>query len=192
MNRNQKNGTRAKEKRYMKTTMRESPLGSMLPGLLFVAAGAGLLTINLFNISLKIQLWPLFIIVAGLLMLFPAYQAAPDHASTAVVTMLAALGVLLVTIGLLLSVMEWINRYEGWAYAWTLLPAAVVAGRLYARRFELDSPERQTALRLIQLFLIAFAVLAILFEMLIFNGYGQWWPLLLILLGLYLLFQGRR
>lgn len=161
---------------------------SVLMGTLLIVAGIIILAANLLNVQFDGSYWPLYIIGSGLFLFWAAHWGDPSTS----ISWLAGAGAVLSTIGLLLAFMEWVDHYESWAYAWTLLPAAAVAGHMYANRFDPTNWAHKNGAKIIRGLIVAFIVLAIIFEGFIFNGYGRWWPVLLIFLGLYLLVSSRR
>jgi hypothetical protein len=161
------------------------------PRLALVLIGAGLffLAANLFPFVLFNLLWPLFIIGPGLLMLWPAYKSTPEAPHS--LRFLAIPGAFLVGLGLLLGLAQMSGHWESWAYSWILLPAAAIAGAMYMKRHEESSRIHEQGHRVLRALVISFMVLAVLFELFIFTGMGQWWPLLMIGAGLYLLLKQR-
>jgi len=177
----------------MKSDMKHDELlttGSAWPGLLLVVVGIGLLVINLFQLQIPGEIWPFYIVSLGGLLLLPSIGIS-DGADGRMVR-LAGIGSALIVIGLVSFLAELVDHYESWAYAWTLIPSAVIAGRMFARRGSDDSAFMQRGRRSIQILLLAFVGLAIFFELFIFNGYGRWWPILLIAAGAFLLLNPRR
>lgn len=157
--------------------------------LVLIGGGLFLLAANLLPFSLFGFIWPLFIIGPGLLLMWPAHKATPETPN--VLAFLAIPGAFLVGLGLLLGVMSISDHWESWAYAWTLLPAAAVAGALYMKRHQPQSRLHKSGHRLIRTLVVAFMGLAILMELFIFPGREEWWPLLLIGAGLYLVVKQR-
>ena len=157
--------------------------------LLLIGVGLFFLAANLFPFAIANLLWPLFIIGPGLLLLWPAYKSTPESPHT--LGFLAVPGAFFVGLGLLLATMNISNHWESWAYAWTLLPVAIVAGIMYMKRHETDSRVHVRGRRIVRALVIAFMALAVLFEMFIFTGMGEWWPLLLIGAGIYLFVKQR-
>lgn len=155
-----------------------------------VAGGVILLVANLLNISLMFFLWPMFIIGPGLLLLWPAYQSAPGNRSK--LAFLAVPGAMTLATGVLLFLMNLVNHYESWAYSWTLVLAAGAAGYAYMHRFDESNERGDKAYRFIRAMVLTFMVLAVFFEVLVFQSLGIWWPVLLIGLGLYLFVRNKR
>lgn len=82
------------------------------------------------------------------------------------------------------------DRWESWSYAWALIPGFVGVGMVVASLLE-SKGQRGELLRgggtLILISLILFAIFGSFLGG--FWGLGQYWPLLLVLLGLFLLVQ---
>lgn len=177
----------------IKSDMKDKELlatGSAWPGVLLVLVGIGLLVTNLFQFQIPGELWPFYIVGFGGLLLLPSLGIS-DGADGRMVR-LAGIGGAFIVIGLVSFFAEMVDHYESWAYAWTLVPSAVIAGRMFARRGSDDPAFMQRSRRSIQILLLAFVGLALFFELFIFNGYGRWWPILLIVGGAFLLLNPRR
>lgn len=154
--------------------------GSLLIGAGLLLFGTIFLVSNLTNLSVNFPLpWPLFIIGPGLVGLVLAHTVTSQHTAN----VLAVLGAELVCIGLLLGFMLVLNRFEMWAYAWPLLFAAGAAGHLSVNR----TGDHQVSTNILKVSLMAVVLFAVFFELIIFNGNGQWWPLILIISGLFVL-----
>jgi len=95
-------------------------------------------------------------------------------------------GLLIAANGALLFLMNMFDHYESMAYAWTLILAAGAWGYLYMKRFDATDERYEKVRRFIRTMVIAFMVLAAVFELLIFHSLGGWWPILVIGLGFYL------
>jgi CDP-diglyceride synthetase len=155
-----------------------------------IGAGVVLLLSNLLHISLLAYLWPGFIAGFGLLLLWPAYQSTADHQS--LLSFLAVPGAIFLAMGALLFLMNLTGHFESMAYGWTLLLAAGAAGYAYVKRFQPSNASQERARRFIRSMVLAFMGLAAVFELLIFDSLGAWWPLLLIGLGAYVYLKNKR
>ena len=164
--------------------------GSHWSAIAMIAAGIILLLANLFNFHLISLLWPGFIIGPGLLMMWPAYRETDDHQSF--MAYLAVPGAVVTMVGLMLFVMNLTGAFEAWAYVWTLLPAAAAAGMMYVKRFDTASKVHETGRKFIKAMVMLCGAFAIFFELIIFQSYRPWLPLLMIGYGIYLLVQNRR
>jgi hypothetical protein len=162
---------------------------SSLPALLVIGIGVALLAANLLHLQLIELFWPGFVIMPGLLLLWPAYNATAERQSP--FSFLAVFGAMTVTVGLLLLVMNLSNHFEAWAYSWTLVLASAAAGLMYVKRFDAASSVHEAGRKLIRLMAILFMGLAVFFEIIIFENFNPLLPLVLIGYGLYLLFRER-
>lgn len=178
------------EESVIKAEVNKKDIGTAKLAAGLVAGGVILLAANLLHISLMFFLWPMFVIGPGLLMLWPAYQSTPGNRSK--LAFLAVPGAMIVATGGLLFLMNLVNHYESWAYAWTLVMAAGAAGYAFMHRFDESNERGDKAYRFIRAMVIAFMGLAVFFEVLVFQSLGIWWPVLLIGLGLYLYVRNKR
>lgn len=155
-----------------------------------IIGGSALLVANLAGFSLLEFLAPLIFIGGfGLLLIQPAVRATAANQSPWV--WLAVPGSFFLTLGSLIFLMGIVDHFESFAYAWTLLPAAVVAGIMYVRRFEENHPIHERGTKMIRTFLMMFMGMGLFFELLVFETLGPWWPLLLIGAGVYLAMKNR-
>ena len=149
----------------------------ILLGLLFLAAQLGLL-------SWPNELtWPLIMVGIGAAMLIIGLLAGePGMAVPACVV--AGIG----------GILYWQNstgQWETWAYVWTLIPGFVGIGTILTGLFEWKWETIRGGLWLLVISAILFAIFSSIFSPM-FGGkslLGQWWPLLLILLGVLTLLE---
>jgi len=154
-------------------------------GIIFLAAQVFDFDIGrIFDIS-----WPLFVIIPGVVFLFIAVTGDAKAAGFAIP------GAIVTGTGLILWFQETFNRWESWAYVWTLYPVFVGAATMYLGTRLDNAAQIKSGRSLLQFGLIAFVVAAAFFELLIFNNnasIGRWLvPGLLILAGGYMLFFRR-
>lgn len=155
---------------------------------ILIGGGVALLALNLFQISLMSVIWPLFVLVPGLLMLLPAYRSTPGNVSPW--SFLAVPGSVMALIGTLLVATNF-GHGEIWAYGWTLLPASVVAGMMLMNRHDRNNSIHGSGRKFIRASLIVFLALGLAFELLIFWSLGPWWPLLLVAWGAFIILKNR-
>lgn len=160
------------------------------PGLLLIGFGVVLLLANLFRVDLITFLWPGFVIVPGLLLMWPAYSMTAERPSR--LAFLAVPGAMVTAVGLLLLAMNSTGHFEAWAYSWTLVIAAVPAALMYIRRFEPQHSVHQNGRQFMRVMIILFMSLAAFFEIIVFQNFNPLLPLALIAFGVYLLVQQRR
>lgn len=164
--------------------MSQTRRSRLVLGLILILIGAGLLALQLvpgldawFDVRFE---WPLIIVGIGVLMLFLGLLfGAPDMAVPA--TVIAGIGGLLYWQALT-------GRWESWAYVWTLIPGFVGLGMILAGLFggSMRSSIREGT-RLILVSLVLFVIFGSISGALGFLG--DYWPVLLILLGLLFLVQ---
>ncbi|MCP4358992.1 MAG: hypothetical protein GY796_13310 [Chloroflexi bacterium] len=140
-------------------------LGQLIPGLA-----------DLFDFS---RLWPLIFVAIGGLMLLSAVVGSPE---------LAIPGSVLTGLGLLLFYQNTSGNWSSWAYAWALIPGFVGIGQVITSSLDKTKADmRSTGLRLILISVSLFAIFAFFF-----NFSWNYWPILLIIGGLWLLLNGRK
>lgn len=139
------------------------------------------------SIDIGTYAWPLFIVLAGAVLLAFAFVGRERSTS------LAVPGSVVTTVGLILFVQNLSGYYESWAYAWALILAAVGFGRFLRAAMAADHDGERAGLRMVRQGLVLFAAFGLVFELLIFDGLSGTWlgrwllPLALIAAGLYLL-----
>jgi len=158
--------------------------GTLAIGLILILLGAWFLLVQLapgvvgwVNIQLS---WPLIVVGTGALFFIAALLAgAPDLAVPA--SVIAGIGGLL----------YWQNQtgnWASWAYVWTLIPGFVGVGVILSGLFSKQPAKGfREGLNVILVSLIMFALFASFLGGR--NIFGPYWPVLLIILGLWLLFR---
>lgn len=129
-------------------------------------------------------IWPLFVLLPGLVMLSIALYGGRGGAAA-----MSMPGTFVTGVGTMLFVQNLTGYWDSWAYAWTLLGVFMGLGfTLMGQR--LDAPSLSSIGRwFVMGGLAAFAFFGIFFELLIFQTGGVVLPMLLIAAGLYLLTQ---
>lgn len=153
-------------------------------GLVLLLIGGLLLAVRIFPSMgswLEIRFaWPMFVIGAGLLLLLIGLLVrTPEMAVPAAIV---------TGVGCLLYWQNATGRWESWAYAWTLIPGFVGIGTILSGL--LGRNPRQSLREggsLIFISLIMFAIFSSFLGGRAF--FGNYWPLLLILLGLWILIR---
>lgn len=131
-------------------------------------------------------LWPLFILVPGLLLLVGGLSGGRDAAP------LLIPGMMISGTGGLLFFMNITDYWASWAYAWTLYGVFLGMGLVLMGQRQDNGSLEQTGRGFMFFGLLAFAAFAFFFEVLIGinGGVGRvLWPWLLIGVGLFLLFR---
>lgn len=161
-----------------------------LPALALIGAGIMLLLAHLFNIRLMDFFWPGFIMMPGLLLMWPAYRSTAQEQSK--LAFLAVPGAMIAATGLLLFAMNITDHFEAWAYSWPLIVAAAAGGIMYVTRYDDNPPLQERGHRLIRALSMIFIGLAIFFEIIVFENFNPVMSLGLIGFGFYLLLRNRR
>lgn len=134
--------------------------------------------------------WPFFVIIPGAALLFVAFTTPASNSA------LAVPGSILATIGLVLLVFSINDHWQGWAYAWALIVAASGVGN-YLHGMLSDNPKlRSAGMRTATYGVVAFVLLGLFFELLIFGSRGgiiRWLvPVALIVAGVVVLYLNNR
>jgi hypothetical protein len=157
---------------------------NLIGGIVLILVGGVLLAAQLFpglGLTLNIELsWPLILVGVGVfLLLFGLLVNAPGMAVPACIV--AGIG----------GILYWQNAtgdWASWAYAWTLIPGFVGVGTILAGLF--GGTFRQSLRDGGTLILISLILFAIFSSLLGGKSYlGVYWPVLIILLGLWLLIR---
>ncbi len=153
-------------------------------GFILVALGALLLAGQFLTIDFGPNLWPFAIIGGGALFFVVMFISGPDAGG------LAIPGSMITMTGLVLLVQNTFNRYETWAYCWALVMMAMGAGVVIRSYWSHLDSVRAWGLNTIRLGLVLFLFTGAFFEGFVFRHSlltGMVWPLVLILVGGYLL-----
>lgn len=151
-------------------------------GALLILLGAWFLLVQLFpglGLLFGPNAWPLYIVGVGVVLLvIGALTGVPSMAIPAAI------------VGGIGGLLYWQNatdQWESWAYAWTLIPGFVGIGTILMGLLEGKWSTMSGGIWLVVLSLIFFAIFSSFF-----GGpsiLGQYWPILLVLLGVLLLLQ---
>ena len=133
---------------------------SRLPAYLLMSLGVFFLASQLFSFSL----WPLFVILPGLPFLYFA-NTGPKHNAGLIFP-----GLIISGTGMILLYQSLFSHFESWAYIWTLYPVFVGIGLLFLGKRTDKPQEAETGRGMIRWGLTAFAGLALLFEVFIFQS----------------------
>jgi hypothetical protein len=158
---------------------------SIVGGVILILAGGILLLLQMFPALADVldlsEQWPLIIVGVGLLFLVGAVLAAPP---------LAVPGAIIAGIGAILYYQNLTGDWASWAYAWTLIPGMVGLGLILSSLFAGNWRDGLPAGgRLLLISLLLFVVFGLLFGS--FGQLGRYWPVLLILAGLWFLLRRR-
>ena len=162
--------------------------GGLVGGAILIGLGALLLLGQFFGFRGFEYLWPLFIVGMGAV--FFVGMVAGGKATAP----LAIPGSILTTVGLLALFQNFTGHWETWSYAWTAIIIAVGIGIYIMGAWSGHPDQRQAGLRLAGIGFVLLIVFGSFFELMLFGRRGPAWrqavlPVLLILLGLYVLFR---
>lgn len=158
---------------------------SIIGGLIMIAIGVAFLLLNLFpGVAERFdmaRLWPLVIVAVGGVFLLASLVTDAD---------LAIPGSIISGVGVILFYQNATGNWASWAYAWTLIPGFVGIGMLISSTLGGQSAAQgREGIRLLGISALLFTIFG-----LFFNGLGRWgeyWPILLIVVGVWLLFRNR-
>ncbi|MCA9900547.1 MAG: hypothetical protein H6656_20145 [Ardenticatenaceae bacterium] len=158
---------------------------SIIFGTILIVVGILLLAAQFFpgltaNLDIS-QQWPLIVVAVGGLLLLSAFFGTPAQAIP---------GSIVTGIGGILYVQNLTGAWASWAYVWALIPGFVGIGLLIAGTL---GHKRRKSWREGGRLIVISAVLFLVFGA-FFNGLGvigQYWPVLLIGLGLWQLLPRR-
>jgi hypothetical protein len=164
--------------------MRHYRRSNLAVGLILILIGVWLLAVQVFpNLQLWLNLsfsWPLIVIGVGVLLLLVGLLAGEPG--------MAVPACIVGGIGGLLYYQNLTGNWGSWAYAWTLIPGFVGAGVILSGLLG-NRPKRALGdgLNLIIISLVLFLVFAAFLGGP--NLFGPFWPVLIILLGLWLIIR---
>jgi hypothetical protein len=164
----------------------ENSRSGIAVGVLLIFLGAVFLTLQFLQIKFWADWWPIAIIGVGLLFFIAMLVSGKGGGP------LAIPGSVIVMVGLILLFHNTFGFWETWAYAWTLLIFAAGIGINIFGRYTGQEKVRHSGAVVARLGLLLFVIFAIFFELFIglsgvFDGSSLLWPLLLILVGVYML-----
>jgi hypothetical protein len=164
----------------------EHSRSGVVAGILLILLGALFMVLQFVEFRFLGELWPVVIIGVGLL--FFVAMLLTGRGSGA----LAIPGSIITMVGLILLFNNIFGFWETWAYTWTLIVVAIGIGINILGRYTHQDKARQSGSIVARIGIILFVLFGIFFELFIgltgvFEGSSLLWPILLILLGVYLL-----
>lgn len=165
--------------------------GRTVAAVTLIGIGGLFLLGQVFDFSIVGSLWPLFVMIPGLIFLAIALRSNEKSAVGFIFP-----GVVITGTGIILMYQNVTDHWESWAYIWALYPVMVGIGLQFLSSRVQDERAGQVGRGLVRAGLLGFVALAALFELLIFNGVGfgvlaSLVPLAMIAVGAYLLFQSQ-
>ncbi|MBN1965662.1 MAG: hypothetical protein JW910_13510 [Anaerolineae bacterium] len=160
--------------------------GRMLAAFVLIGLGVLFLLGQFVDLSAIWTMWPFFVILPGAAFLFFAFTGGRDAAA------LAIPGAIVTGTGLILLFQSITDKWDSWAYVWTLYPVFLGLGLMFMGRRTGSSGTTSTGRTFVVLGLGGFLLFGAFFEVAIFGGLGaNLLPLALILFGAWLLLKPR-
>ncbi len=158
---------------------------SLASGLVLILLGGYFLLSNLYPGLPKLLptafTWPWIVVaVGGGLLVIGMLVGAPDMAVPACIV---------AGIGGILMYQNTTGNWASWSYAWTLIPGFAGVGTVLSGLIKGSRKDMQEGLKLVLISGVMFVIFSALF-----GGpalLGQWWPAVLILLGIFVILSPR-
>jgi hypothetical protein len=159
-------------------------------GIILIALGCLALIDEIFDIHISRYIWPFFIIIPGLLILF--FAVKKDYGSG---EPFAMLGAMVTMVGLVLLLQSITGLWSSWAYAWALVaPTSVGLGQLLYGAQNRDDNMIRSGRSLVNIGLIMFFAGIVFFELILnLSGFGRnpvVWAAVFISAGVIVLIRG--
>ena len=164
-------------------------IGALIGGSVLIAIGILSLFGQIFtSFNFWSFIWPFFIIGVGAIFYVGMFAGGKS------VSGLAIPATIITTIGLILFYQNITGHWESWSYAWTVIILAVGLGIYIMGTFGGDEGQQSSGKNLMKVGAILFIVFGGFFEMIFSIGSRSVlrqsiFPILLILLGLYLVYS---
>ena len=163
-------------------TNRSNP-GALLGGTLLIAFGLLSLTIRLLRDVDWALVWPFIVLGLGALFFVAMLAGGKQYA------VLAIPGSFTAGIGLMLLLLNITDHWESLSYFWTLIILFIGAGIYIMGLHASDEKQRQAGAGVMKAGVVLFLIFGTFFEM-IFSSFNQiFFPVLLIVLGSYLVLK---
>lgn len=157
-----------------------SNAGALIAGTLLIVFGLMAMAGQIFRFVDWGFLWPFAVIGFGILFFVGMFAGGKPAAA------LAIPGAIITGIGLVLFFQNIANHWESMSYFWTLIILFVGAGIYIMGWYGGDPNQKSSGVRLMKVGFILFIIFGAFFEMLFSSFNNILFPLLLILLGAYL------
>ncbi len=160
--------------------------GGMIGGAILIGLGLLFLAAQFFDFQVWGYVWPMAVIGVGALFFVGMLVGGKSTAG------LAIPGSIIGVFGLMLLVQYITGYWNSWTYGWTVILMAVGLGVWIAGRWGDNAGQRRSGLRVMEIGLVLFVIFGAFFELVVFDLGGSalrqaFFPVLLILLGLYLI-----
>jgi len=152
--------------------------GALIGGVLLIAFGLLALFSQLFE---GFEFWPFIIIGVGAMFFVGMVAGGKSTAA------LAIPGSIISVIGLMLLVQSVTGHWESWAYGWTVILMSVGLGIFIMGWWAENPAQRASGLGVLRVGAILFVIFGAFFELIFSSFNNLLFPILLILLGGYLI-----
>lgn len=139
-------------------------------GIMLIILGCLALVDKIFDIHVSRYIWPFFIVIPGILLLF--YSSRAEYGSG---EPFAMLGAMVTVIGLILLFQSTTGLWSSWAYAWALVaPTSVGLGQLFYGAQNQQDSMTKSGVTLVNIGLVMFFLGIIFFELILnISGFGR-------------------
>ena len=154
-----------------------------------IGLGVAFLIAQITGFSFMGLLWPVFVMIPGVIFLYTALKGDSSKAG------LAVPGAMITGTGAILFYQNLTDHWSSWAYIWALYPVFLGLALVFMGRRTDNERSIQTGDGFVKWGLVSFVGLWALFEIFIFGGNSQLVttlvPLALIAAGIFVLLRGR-
>lgn len=159
---------------------------SIIGGIILIAVGVFILlaqTIPGFAGLLDMSLhWPFIFVAIGGLLLLSAFFGPAE---------LAIPGTIMMGLGAIFYYQNISGNWASWAYVWALIPGFVGVGMLLSATLDkMQADKKPEGKRLIKMSVVLFLIFGFFFNFA--SHIGQFWPVLLIAAGIWIVFKNRQ
>jgi hypothetical protein len=166
-------------------TTQRSNAGTLIGGALLIGLGVLALFGQIFrDFHFWSYIWPFVIIGCGIMFFVGMFAGGKSLAG------LAIPGSIITVSGLMLLFQNFTGHWSSWSYGWTITLASVGLGIFIMGAYQGDESRRQAGLKVLKIAAVLFIVFGAFFELLLspfgLTGGRYAFPILLILLGGYL------
>ena len=157
-----------------------SNIGALIGGAVLIAVGLLSLAGQVFHSLNWGFLWPFIVIGIGALFFVAMFAGGKQTAAFAIP------GSIISGIGLILLFQNITGHWESMSYFWALILASVGIGIYIMGLYGGDETQKQSGLRVMKIGLVMFVIFGVFFEMIFSSFNNVIFPVLLIVLGGYL------
>jgi len=126
----------------------------------------------------------------GLLLMWPAWASETEKPHP--LSLLAVPGAVIATLGGVSFLTVLLDHGQSWAYAWLLLPAAVIGGIMLVKRHDENSRVHTRGMAVLRALVAMTLAVGLILELLVFQTLGPWWPFLVMGTGVFLFIRHQR